>query len=307
MNIGRFLGLGPFFRIRKTDRQIITLLLLIALVCVGIVTLTGEEQTVDTTFSADSAAADVIRQKGSNHVRQQGTHYKEEPVTARTAERFVFDPNTADSTQLLRLGLEPWMVHNIYKYRAHGGIYRTKEDFAQVYGLTVGQYRSLEPYIRIGRDYQPAATLIAERKKRPVDTLRQRHKIAAGEKIDLATADTTQLKRVPGIGSYYASCIARYGQRLGGFVSVDQLDEIDELPPNVKQYFSIDAPNPVKLNLNKLSVSELKRHPYLNYYQAQSIIDYRRLHGPLQSLDDLKLLRDFPPETIQRLAPYVCF
>jgi DNA uptake protein ComE-like DNA-binding protein len=307
MNIGRFLGLGQFFRIRKTDRQIITLLLLIALVCVGMVMLTGEEQTADTTAAVDSAAADVIHRKGNSPVRQQGAYYDEEPVASRTAERFVFDPNTADSTQLLRLGLEPWMVHNIYKYRAHGGIYRTKEDFAKVYGLTVGQYRSLEPYIRIGRDYQPAATLIAERETPPVDTLRRLHKIAAGEKIDLATADTTQLKRVPGIGSYYANCIARYGQRLGGFVSVDQLDEIDELPPNVKQYFSVDAPNPVKLNLNKLSISELKRHPYLNYYQAQSIIDYRRLHGPLHSLDDLKLLRDFPPEVIQRLAPYVCF
>lgn len=307
MNIIRFLGLGQFFRIRKTDRQIITLLLLIALVCVGMVMLTGEEQTADMTVVVDSTAADVIHRKDSSHVRPQGAYYGEEPAASRIAERFVFDPNTADSNQLLRLGLEPWMVHNIYKYRAHGGIYRTKEDFARVYGLTVGQYRSLEPYIRIGRDYQPAATLIAERERRPVDTLRQLHKIATGEKIDLATADTSQLKRVPGIGSYYANCIARYGQRLGGFVSIDQLDEIDELPPNVKQYFSVDAPHPVKLNLNKLSINELKRHPYLNYYQAQSIVDYRRLHGPLHSLDDLKLLRDFPPEVIQRLAPYVCF
>ena len=300
------MGLGQFFRIRKTDRQIITLLLLIALICVGIVLFTGEEQTAGTTSASDSAATDVIHGKDKNS-QQKESYQSEGSVASATAERFVFDPNTADSTQLLRLGLEPWMVRNIYKYRAHGGIYRTKEDFAKVYGLTIGQYRSLEPYIRIGRDYQPAATLIVEREARPADTLRQLHKIGAGEKIDLATADTTQLKRVPGIGSYYASRIALYGRRLGGFVSVDQLDEIDELPPDVKQYFTVDAPQPVKLNLNKLSVSELKRHPYLNYYQAQSIIDHRRLHGPLHSLDDLKLLRDFPPEVIRRLSPYVCF
>ena len=52
------------------------------------------------------------------------------------AERFCFDPNTADSTQLLRLGLQPWQVRNIYRYRARGGIYRTREDFARLYGLT---------------------------------------------------------------------------------------------------------------------------------------------------------------------------
>lgn len=68
------------------------------------------------------------------------------------AERFPFDPNTADSTTLLRLGLRPWQVRNIYKYRAHGGVYRKPEDFARLYGLTAGQYRELEPYIRISSD-----------------------------------------------------------------------------------------------------------------------------------------------------------
>ena len=32
-------------------------------------------------------------------------------------------------------------------------------DFARVYGLTRKQYRTLEPYITIGDDYQPASTL----------------------------------------------------------------------------------------------------------------------------------------------------
>mgnify|MGYP003506962191 FL=1 len=33
-----------------------------------------------------------------------------------------FDPNTADSTLLLSLGLQPWQVRSIYRYRAHGGV-----------------------------------------------------------------------------------------------------------------------------------------------------------------------------------------
>ena len=78
-------------------------------------------------------------------------------------ETFPFDPNTADSTQLLRLGLQPWQVRNIYKYRSRGGIYRKKEDFAKLYGLTVKDYRRLEPYIRISSDYLPAATLVGDR------------------------------------------------------------------------------------------------------------------------------------------------
>ena len=82
----------------------------------------------------------------------------------KSVKLVVFDPNTADSTTLLSLGLQRWQVRNIYRYRRAGGIYRRKEDFARLYGLTAGQYRQLEPYIRIGADYQPAVTLTDRRK-----------------------------------------------------------------------------------------------------------------------------------------------
>ena len=62
---------------------------------------------------------------------------------------FKFDPNTATESQLLSLGLSQREVHNILKYRARGGRYRVKEDFARVYGLTLEKYRQLEPYIAI--------------------------------------------------------------------------------------------------------------------------------------------------------------
>lgn len=50
-----------------------------------------------------------------------------QPVKAKPAT-FFFDPNTADSTALLRLGLSPWQVRNIYKYRARGGRYHRPDN-----------------------------------------------------------------------------------------------------------------------------------------------------------------------------------
>jgi DNA uptake protein ComE-like DNA-binding protein len=237
-------------------------------------------------------------------------------VEGRAVERFPFDPNTADSTQLLRLGLQPWQVKNIYKYRAKGGIYRQKEDFAKLYGLTVKQYRELEPYIRISSDYQPAAMLVGGAResrdsRNSSDTrdssLRYPVKIKENEHVVLNTADTTQLRTVPGIGAYYAKEIVRYGQWLGGYVSVDQLDEIEGFPQESKKYFVIQGASPKKLNVNKLSLQQLRKHPYINYYQAKTIMDYRRLRGKITSLDDLCLSDDFPPEAIRRLEPYVEF
>ena len=130
-------------------------------------------------------------------------------------------------------------------------------------------------------------------------------KLHNGEHLVLNTADSTALVTVPGIGPYFARKVIWYGKRLGGYVSVDQLDEIEDFPLDAKDYFVVENACPEKLNINQLSLAALKRHPYINYFQAKAILDYRRLHGPIHSLDDLRLSKDFPPEAIARLTPYV--
>lgn len=221
----------------------------------------------------------------------------------------AFDPNTADSTLLLSLGLQPWQVRSIYRYRAKGGIYRQPSDFARLYGLTVKQYKELLPYIHISDEYKPAAEVYgrtdAVRSGR--DTLRYPVKLQPGQYVTLDDADTASLRKVPGIGRYYASRIVRYRNDLGGYVSVAQLSEIEGIPEAALSYFRVTGGAVRKLNLNRLTLNELKHHPYINFYQARRIIDYRRLKGPLHSIDDLRLLKDFSQRDIERLRPYVEF
>ena len=291
-----------FFYLQKSDRRVVLTLLAVMVVALGIIFLTGGERDGETA-SGDSLA---LRQ---NSKKQSNTYYY---VAPKKVERFAFDPNTADSTQLLRLGLQPWQVRNIYKYRAAGGIYREPKDFAKLYGLTVKQYHELEPYIHISSDYLPASTLV-ERKQASQSVVRdssQHHypvKIRETEQVVLNTADTTSLKTIPGIGPYFARKIVQYGQRLGGYVSIDQLDEIEGFPQEAKHYLVINQPQTQKLNVNRMTLDELKRHPYINFFQAKAITDYRRLHGPLHSLNELRLSKDFPPEAIKRLLPYVAY
>lgn len=291
-----------FFYLQKSDRRVVLTLLAVMVVALGIIFLTGGERDGETA-SGDSL---TLRQ---NSKKQSNTYYY---VAPKKVERFAFDPNTADSTQLLRLGLQPWQVRNIYKYRAAGGIYREPKDFAKLYGLTVKQYRELEPYIHISSDYLPASTLV-ERKQASQSVVRdssQHHypvKIRETEQVVLNTADTTTLKTIPGIGPYFARKIVQYGQRLGGYVSIDQLDEIEGFPQEAKHYLVINQPQTQKLNVNRMTLDELKRHPYINFFQAKAITDYRRLHGPLHSLNELRLSKDFPPEAIKRLLPYVAY
>lgn len=282
----------------RNDRKIALAAIGVALAALGGIWLAGSEnEALPTTV----VASDTLRTMTRHH----RSVVKEDPLPVRHVETFPFDPNTADSSQLIKLGLQSWQVRNIYKYRARGGVYRKKEDFARLYGLTVKDYHRLEPYIRISSDYQPAATLVGD-KANGANGVYPR-KIDSTQHVVLNTADTTTLRQVPGIGIYFAKEIVRYGQRLGGYVSVDQLDEIADFPQASKKYFVVQQAHPKKLNVNQLTLQQLRRHPYINYYQARAIKEYCRLHGPLKSLDDLRLSRDFPPEVIQRLAPYVTF
>lgn len=281
----------------RSDRRIAVAAIAVATLALGGILLAGRRDMVPTRSAPAAERVGTMR---------RARPYRMPSASAPLAEAFPFDPNTADSTELLRLGLRPWQVRNIYKYRARGGIYRRKEDFARLYGLTVKDYRRLEPYIRISHDYQPAATLLHDHPF-GIDSVIYPKKIDSTQRVVLNTADTAVLRTVPGIGKHFAYEIVKHGQRLGGYVSVDQLDEIDYFPQESKRYFIIQQPAPQLLNLNQLTLQQLRRHPYINFYQAKAIVEYRRLHGPLKSLNDLRLSRDFPPEQIARLEPYVSF
>ena len=292
-----------FFYYNKSDRNVILVLLVIAVASLTALFFLGNDEISVGEGYQGTAQATSNKSAGNKPT----LYYKTEE---RVAELFPFDPNTADSTTFLRLGLQPWQVRNIYKYRAKGGIYRHPADFARLYGLTQQRYLQLKPYIRIGQAYLPAA-LLPEAQERKVrhDSIVAHYtpKMKEGETLDLNTADTTQLQHVPGIGPYYARQILNYNKRLGGFADTRQLMEIDGFPTAALKYFTVNRAHITKLNVNRLTLAQLRHHPYIGFYQARDIVDYRRLKGPLKSLDDLSLLKSFTPETIERLRPYVEF
>lgn len=301
--------LKEFFYLQKSDRKVVLVFLSVLVISLLIIFVVGDRNDKTADNLSDSASS---HSNARSFADNKGYYY----VDGKRAELFTFDPNTADSTALLRLGLKPWQVRNIYKYRAAGGVYRSPEDFARLYGLTVKQYRDMRPYIKISSDYSPAADMYSDNgrmadnyKKEPFqrDTVKYPMKLKAHESISLNTSDTTALKRVPGIGSGYARAIVRYREQLGGFYNIGQLREIEGFPEESIRYFSLSGAGVQKININRLTLSQLRRHPYINFFQAKDILDYRRLRGAIHSLQDLRLLKDFPPSEIERLQPYVEF
>lgn len=232
----------------------------------------------------------------------------------------IFDPNTADSTTFLSLGLPSWMIKNILRYREKQGRFHRPEDFKKIYGLAEEQYQTLLPYIRITKSRQSITdshqSIIENRQSKdtmqlltvqsgtPRDTL---FKYQPGTVICLNSADTAELKKIPGIGSSIARKIVNYRKRLGAFHRIEQLQEIQLKAEKLRPWFSIDAGRIRRINLNKASMERMMHHPYINFYQAKVIIEYRKKKGNINSLKQLSLYDEFTPADFERLEPYVCY
>lgn len=300
-----------FHYVRRSDRRVIFFLLAVFIVVsLALLVFHGKETMYTASGNDDSAAVGWRDYRHGYYDYRRGKGNKYYAVRGRTVSRFPFDPNTADSTELLALGLEPWQVRNIYKYRAKGGVFRKKEDFGRVYGLTNRQYRDLAPLIRIGSDYQPYTSRGYQNVPygEAPDSVPGRRfpaKLRQGERMDLNDADTVLLLKVPGIGPYFARQIVSKRKMLGGFYSVRQLLEIQDMPEEALPYFEVNPAKVHRLNVNKLSLVELRRHPYINYYQAKAIVDYRRLYGEIHDMGQLKLMKDFTPDDFERLRHYI--
>ena len=224
-----------------------------------------------------------------------------------------FDPNTADSSTLVHLGLKPWQASNMLKYRAKGGRYRKTEDLKRLYGMTDSMYLALLPYVVIDTlaidRWRDSVRMAADSVPRYVSHKRDTI-------LNLRTADTTELKMIKGIGSYRAKQIIRYREQLGGFVSVEQLREVKALQPLLKDslstdsllsHFFIDSVRVVPLKVNSMRVEKLQRHPYLSFEQARAIYELRRKKIHLKHLDQLRTLDCLTEQDIQRLRPYLSF
>lgn len=137
--------------------------------------------------------------------------------------------------------------------------------------------------------------------------------IKTDQPVELNTADTTLLKQLRGIGSGYAKMIVNYRTKLGGFYSKEQLLEVYRFPAEtyakIEHQLWVDTTYIQKIPINQFTIDQLKRHPYIRYFQAKSLYD-NRLNKPKQrynALDDLVEDRDVTPQFIAKIAPYLSF
>ena len=304
-----------FFYFTKTERQGIIVLVVLVIGAYAIPRLLQAFSQPEKTNPAEQVKAEKEYSDFISSVKKlkpgkkypDYTNNRSSAVHPKKEIRLAtFDPNMADSTTFLSLGLPSWMASNILRYRNRQGRFRRPEDFRKIYGLTEEQYRTLLPYIRIAEEpiSPDTSRLLVVQATAQHDTLM---KYQPGIIIDLNQADTTELKKIPGIGSRIAQSIVNRRRLLGGFYQIEQLEEIRLKVEKLRSWFSVDATQIHRININKASVERMMHHPYINFYQAKVIAEYRKKKGKLRDLKQLALYEEFTSADFERIMPYICY
>jgi competence protein ComEA len=211
----------------------------------------------------------------------------------------AFDPNTISEKDLTALGMSPYVANRIARYRDKGGTFKKKEDLLRIYGMDSLWYKKASAWITL-----PEKKLQAKEWK-PFEK-----KVVKLEIIDINAADSLQLVNVFGVGPALSKRIRNYREKLGGYVSMDQLREVYGLDSLAlieikKKFFLSPEFVPSQLDLNHGTIEELKKHPYIKRREAQAIINYRNQHGDFGSVDDLLKVQIVNPDWLEKVRPYV--
>lgn len=296
-----------FFYFSKSERRAVLFLLtlLFVFICMWVLFPVKEEETLE----QDQEGIEEIKNflAGVHEMEEsQSLQYSYDKPKKRKVVLAAFDPNSADSIDFLQRGLSPFIAHTILQYRRAGGKFRTADDFSRVYGLSSEEFKILKPYIRIAEVFRRKQDTLHAVKKMRKDTLAV-YKYPEGTLVDLNEADTTELKKIPGIGSGIARMIVAYRNRLGGFYDTAQLKEVDYVNEDMLKWFKLENASIHRINANKAGLDKLRSHPYMNFYKAKVIMEYRRKKGKLKSLSQLSLYEEFTEKDLERLSYYLAF
>ncbi|MBI2966845.1 MAG: helix-hairpin-helix domain-containing protein [Bacteroidetes bacterium] len=127
--------------------------------------------------------------------------------------------------------------------------------------------------------------------------------------VELNSADSLQLVKIPGIGPWYAHYLITYRDKLGGFLHKDQVGEIinfkSPLADSVLSLLTVDTSLVSKKDINAISVEDLKKHPYFRWNLANAIVQYRNMHGNFRELSDVRKIDLVNDSVFAKIAPYL--
>lgn len=218
---------------------------------------------------------------------------------------YPFNPNFITDFKGYKLGMSVAEIDRLLAYRKQNKFVNTAEEFQEVTKVSDSLLKAISPYFKFP-DW-------VKNKKSSFQTFAKKN-FSKPEKnivLDINQATKEDLMKVYGIGDKISDRILEQKEKYGAFLSMEQMDDIWGLSPEVieklKSSFVVkSALNAKKININNASVKELSQFPFFRYQLAKDIVIYRTMNGDI-NIADLSKIKGFPSEKIKIIALYLEF
>jgi competence protein ComEA len=208
-----------------------------------------------------------------------------------------FNPNEYTKAQWMALGLSEKQALVVLKFCKYP--LKSNDDLKRIFVIPEALYQRIKD-----STIYPQKVHTSFPSKEPI-----LHAEKQAKRITIGAIDSSKLVSIKGIGPFYAKMIMRYERALGGFHKKEQLLEVFKM--NTETYeilcskLDFSETQIRKISINKANAEELDRHPYMNRWQANSIVKMRIQLGGFQSLNELRKSHLINAEDFEKLEPYV--
>ena len=225
-----------------------------------------------------------------------------------TYKMYPFNPNFITDFKGYKLGMKLAEIDRLLAYRKTNKYVNSASEFQNVTKISDSLLAVISPFFKFP-DWVNNKKGFSKYENSNYKDFSKKEKIVI---IDIKIATKEELIKIRGIGEAISERILKEKDKFGAFVSMDQMQDIWELSPEVilelNAHFKISNATEVKkIDINNLPVKELIKFPYFKYPLAKEIVTYRSMNNGIKNIDDLTKIKGFPVEKIKIIALYLKF
>jgi DNA uptake protein ComE-like DNA-binding protein len=221
---------------------------------------------------------------------------------------YPFNPNFITDYKGYKLGMSVQEIDRLLAFRKQNKYVNSPEEFQKVTKVSDSLLRVIAPYFKFPE-------WVNDRKRTKGFKKYDNMAFAKKEKIvpiDINQATQEDLIKIYGIGAGISARILKQKESLGGFVSMEQMNDVWGLSPEVivelNIHFKVSKlPDFKKIDVNNASLKELSQFPYFKYPLAKQIITFRSMNGDIKNIEDLIKIKGFPVDKAKIIDLYLDF
>ncbi|MNF40987.1 Helix-hairpin-helix motif protein [compost metagenome] len=221
---------------------------------------------------------------------------------------YPFNPNFITDYKGYKLGMSVQEIDRLFAFRKQNKYVNSAEEFQNVTKVSDSLLKIIAPYFKFP-DWVNDRKGTKEFKKYDHTAFAKKEKIVP---IDINQATQEDLIKIYGIGEAISLRILKQKESLGGFVSMEQMNDVWGLSPEVIEKLNIHfkvsrLPDIKKIDVNNASLKELSQFSYFKYPLAKQIITFRSMNGDINNIEDLIKIKGFPVEKAKIIDLYLDF